>query len=86
MTDPKYQVLHTPTFRKSFDKLDALVQRRVLQALGKLEENPYLGLKLKGQRVGRWRLRVGNYRIRYDIDGDTVILHLVKHRSAIYNS
>ena len=84
MKQPNYQVVHTPTFRRSFDKLDALTQRRVLQALHILEDDPYVGLKLKEKKIGQWRLRVGDYRIRYDIEGDTVILHLVKHRSEIY--
>ena len=84
MTHHDYQVLHTPTFRRTFDKLDGLTQRRVLQVLHKLEENPYIGLKLKDVEIGQWRLRVGDYRIRYDIDGDKVVLHLVKHRRDIY--
>ena len=84
MKHPRYQVVHTPTFRRSFDKLDALTQRRVLESLHKLEEDPYIGLKLKAARIGQWRLRVGDYRIRYDIHDDTVVLHLVKHRSEVY--
>lgn len=33
---------------------------------------------------GQWRIRFGDYRIRYDIIGKDVILHSVKNRKDIY--
>ena len=35
------------------------------------------------RKVG-WRIRVGDYRIRYDIEGDRVLLYRVRHRRDIY--
>jgi mRNA-degrading endonuclease RelE of RelBE toxin-antitoxin system len=33
---------------------------------------------------GQWRIRAGRYRLRYDIDGDTVILYSFRHRKEAY--
>jgi mRNA-degrading endonuclease RelE of RelBE toxin-antitoxin system len=34
--------------------------------------------------IGQWRTRVGDYRIRYDIEGEEVSLYRVRHRRDIY--
>ena len=60
-------------------------------ALTRLEESPYplpnpLGSPDAVRRLssGDWRIRVGNYRIRYRIDGDSVVITRVAHRSEVY--
>jgi len=35
---------------------------------------------------GQWRIRSGVYRLRYDIDGNRVILHSINHRRQAYGS
>jgi mRNA interferase RelE/StbE len=64
-------------------RLDPQVHRRVLEALESLAENPFQGRKLTYASVGEWRIRVGDYRIRYDIDGSGVLLYRVQHRREI---
>jgi mRNA-degrading endonuclease RelE of RelBE toxin-antitoxin system len=49
-----------------------------------LETDPYQGTKLTNVSVGAWRVRVGDYRIRYDIEGNQVFLYRVRHRRDIY--
>ncbi len=34
--------------------------------------------------VGQWRLRVGPYRVRYDVIRRDVVLYRVRHRREIY--
>jgi len=33
---------------------------------------------------GQWRIRIGNYRIRYDITGKQVTLYSINHRKDAY--
>jgi mRNA-degrading endonuclease RelE of RelBE toxin-antitoxin system len=33
---------------------------------------------------GQWRIRSGDYRLRYDIIGDDVVLYSFRHRSEAY--
>jgi mRNA interferase RelE/StbE len=77
----------TPSFRRDLEALPAAAQKKVLEALRRLESNPF-GLpkvrKLKGQGIGQWRLEVWPYRVRYDVDGQNVILYRVRHRKDIY--
>jgi len=49
-----------------------------------MRADPYRGRKLHGPRIGRWRWRVGDYRIRYDVGAREVHLHVVRHRKDVY--
>ena len=33
---------------------------------------------------GQWRIRSGVYRLRYDVQGDVVMLHAINHRKDAY--
>lgn len=80
----EYRILPTRHFQRDFDRLDAQTQRRALEAVERIRENPFQGLFLRNKEIGRRKWRIGDYRIRYDISGNDVILHFVKHRREIY--
>ncbi len=68
-------------------KLDPPVQQRILKAIeGKLLVDPFKhARKLVGKTgPGRWRFRVGDYRIRFDIEGRALLFYRVRHRREIY--
>jgi mRNA-degrading endonuclease RelE of RelBE toxin-antitoxin system len=64
------------------------VQERMLKAIGALETSPFAPppriKRLKGKGVGQWRLEVWPYRIRYDVEGNDVVLYRVRHRKEVY--
>ena len=41
-------------------------------------------MKLTDKGIGRWRLEVWPYRVRYDVMGKQVPLYRVRHRKDIY--
>ena len=59
-----------------------------MEAIKRLETNPFGPgpkiKKLKGKGIGRWRLEVWPYRVRYDVIGREVVLYRVRHRKDIY--
>ena len=54
---------------KYIERLEESDKRRVLEKLKTLESNPYSGKKLK-RRKNTYSLRVGDYRIIYEIHKD----------------
>ena len=62
------------------------MKRRVDRAIMQLVKNPFIGKPLRGELVGLWSLRVGDYRVIYLIDeGEKkVILYTIRHRRAAY--
>ena len=84
----RFTVRLTPSFQRDLERLPALAQEKVLEAIKRLETNPFGPppkiKKLKGKGVGQWRLEAWPCRIRYDVFGQEVVLYRVRHRKEIY--
>jgi mRNA interferase RelE/StbE len=57
-------------------------------ALGLLERDPFAGYPLRGKLRGMYSLRVGAYRILYQLadGGKTIRVAAIRHRSTSYSS
>ncbi|MBI3193003.1 MAG: type II toxin-antitoxin system RelE/ParE family toxin [Ignavibacteriae bacterium] len=68
--------------------LDKTIARQVTKRIKWLSENieTLRQLSLKGELTGLYKLRVGDYRVIYQIlfREQTIIIHQVGHRSEIY--
>ena len=82
--NPKYSVVQTPKFERNFRKLRSELQRRISEQILSLEDQPLNGKPLHGQLKGLFSLRVGEYRVIYEIHEQRIILHTVGHRRSIY--
>lgn len=82
----KYQVILPKSARKELDRLPDDVASRILARLAGLETNPRPAdvKKLKGRDA--WRIRVGDYRVIYEIHDRVlqIIVITVGHRREIY--
>ena len=81
----QYRIVPTKTFLKDLEKrVNPQYARQIEKAIDKLTQNPYRGIKLASIKIGQWRIRIGDYRLRYDIEGNKVILLTILHRKDIY--
>jgi mRNA interferase RelE/StbE len=71
---------------KQIDALQADFRDKVIAAIEKLSDNPRPAgcRKLKGW--GAWRIRVGDYRVVYEIRDDVLVVLVVRiaHRREVY--
>lgn len=83
---PTYAVRFTRSAQKDFKKLDKTASLRIAKALVVLSKDPRKGSVRPMVGVSSWRLRVGDYRVVYDItDAELVILIIrVRHRQSAY--
>lgn len=83
---PNYTAVLSKKAQKQLDKLPDDVAKPIFEAILDLEENPRPAgnKKLKG-RDG-YRIRIGNYRIIYDIFDTELIIDVIAlgHRKDIY--
>ena len=84
-----YQVYFaTPRVSKQLSKLPSTIEEQILKSLQVLSQNPRppKSQKLKGKLKGAWRIRVGDYRLLYDIqEGEKKVAILeIGHRREIY--
>jgi mRNA interferase RelE/StbE len=82
-----YTILLSKKAQKQLDNLSNKIAEPILFAISKLEENPRPSgyKKLKG-REG-YRIRVGNYRVIYDIFESKLIVDIITlgHRKDVYD-
>ena len=64
----RYEIALTSSFLKELKKLPKGLRSRIFKAVDEIAANPFLGVKLRGELEGRWRWRIGKYRIIYVID------------------
>jgi mRNA interferase RelE/StbE len=88
VTGPRYELRFRPAALRQLRKLDSQIARRIKSTTETLRSEPRPpGVKaLTGQR-GWLRIRVGDYRIVYEVrDSELVVLVIqIGHRSQIYD-
>lgn len=79
-----YQILIRKKAKKFIDRLPVTEKRRVVQAIERLPDGDDIK-RLKGYE-GVMRLRVGSYRIVYEVDNDQLIVVVINagNRGQIY--
>ena len=80
----RYTVVQTPKFERAFRKLNSELQQRISSRLLDLEVQPETGKRLHGGLRGLFSLRIGDYRVLYEVRRERVILHMVEHRRTVY--
>lgn len=67
-------------------KADRRIFNRILSKIESLSANPHEGKPLVGNHKGEYALRVGNYRIVYELHSANHIVYILtaKHRKQVY--
>jgi len=82
-----YKLVPSKTFLKDLKKITPEFRSRINKVLLELKKDPFSAIDLKkltNVEFGRWRLRIGDYRLRYDVVSDEIHLHVIRHRKDIY--
>ena len=85
MSERLMHIEFKPRAVKDLDALDRLMARRVLDKIRNLENNLTGDVKRLTNFTPEYRLRVGDYRVLFEIEGDRVIIYRIKHRSRAYS-
>jgi len=83
-----YQVVFLPTALDALSKLDKSIVKRIINRIewfSKNIENSSL-IPLKSRLSGFYKLRIGDWRIIYEISkrAKTIFIHKIGHRKDIY--
>lgn len=84
----KYQVVFKPTAIKDLRKLPHTVQKRIkvkLEFYITQSEPLDFAIQLIGNsKAGEYRFRVGDYRVVFDKEQDTLVVLYIEHRREVY--
>ena len=82
-----YRIAIANSAQKELKRIPPEQQRRVADAIDQLRETPiHRGVKkLHGKHSDTFRIRAGNFRIIYEIEGETVAILKIADRKDAYN-
>ena len=76
--------------RRAIQDLDRLERRqpeiygKIIAKIESLSDNPKAGKPLVGPLKGKWSLRVGDWRILYELEKAAITILTVSHRREVY--
>ncbi len=76
-----------PSAEKKFAKLDSQIQARIIKKLEFVIStlNPLeFAEPLTQNKIGQYRFRIGDYRVIFDVEDETIIVLTVGHRRDVY--
>jgi mRNA interferase RelE/StbE len=83
----KYDIILSKTAQKQLNKLPERIAKRIVEVIEKLadEPRPHGYTKLSG--VTLYRIRIGDYRVIYNIEDEILTVYIVEvgNRREIYN-
>jgi len=80
-----YEILLEQAAERDLKKLSSEMFNRIIPRIKELAKNPQRSRKITGSK-NDWRIRVGNYRIIYEIDARAEIIRVmrIRHRKDVY--
>jgi mRNA interferase RelE/StbE len=82
-----HKVLLERNAEKDLDRIPPNIRSRIISALQSLAQNPRpRGCRKLADGVNDWRIRVGQYRVLYELDdrNKLVSVNRVRHRRDVY--
>jgi mRNA interferase RelE/StbE len=79
-----YQLTFIKRADKDLRQLPLEVQARIVVRLKGLRQDLAGDVKKLTNHTPEYRLRVGDYRVLFEVDGDVIVVHRVRHRKDAY--
>ena len=81
----RYEVEFRPAARRDIERLAPDVARRIAEKIEAMREDLAGDVKRLKHFEPRYRLRVGDWRVLFEIDGSHAIIWRIRHRSEVYD-
>jgi mRNA interferase RelE/StbE len=82
-----YRIVITKQAKRDIDNLESIVRERLgkkLLQVTKLNDIRPAVRQLVDSRIGEYRLRIGDYRVLFDLEGRDIVILRVQHRKDVY--
>ncbi len=82
-----YQLSFSSEAVKDIQKLDTVIKKRLKKKFTEITEKDdikKIAKQLVNFDAGQYRLRIGDYRIIFDLTGTTIFVLRVRHRREVY--
>lgn len=80
----KYKIQFKSNVRKDLKKIDKKFLDKIFDSISKLENNLEGDVKKLTNFIPEYRLRIGDYRVLFEIENNHVIICKIVHRKEAY--
>jgi mRNA interferase RelE/StbE len=80
----RYEIQYLPEATAALEKMSPDVARRIVGKIGGLQNDLAGNVKRLRKYFPNYRLRVGDWRVLFEVRGSVVVIHQVLHRSKAY--
>ncbi len=85
MNGQRYQIEYGPSALDDLDNLPARERAQVLRNVERLELGLHGNIKHLHDAEAAYRLRMGDYRILFDVDGGVIVIRRIGNRKDVYD-
>ncbi len=79
------EIKYTQTALEDLRLIPKRIAAQIVRKISRLESGLHGDIKkLQASDIG-YRLRSGTYRVLFDLDGTTIVVHRIKHRKTAYD-
>ena len=80
----EYEIEFRPKAIKDLDSVSPEIARRVIEKVERLRHDLAGDVKRLTNFTPEYRLRVGDHRVLFEVEGSRIIVHRVRHRREVY--
>jgi mRNA interferase RelE/StbE len=80
----KYDVRFKPRAIKDVESLPSRIQGHILARIEEMQDDLKGDVKRLTNFTPEYRLRVGDYRVLFEIEGEVIIIYRIRHRREVY--
>jgi mRNA interferase RelE/StbE len=84
MSSRRFHIEYTSLAVENLRGLPKTVAAQVIRKISRLESGLTGNIKRLRQADFGYRLRMGDYRILFDVEGDTIVIQKIGHRKDVY--
>ncbi len=81
---PEFRVIYEATAIADLDALPRKIAAGLVKKIGRLQDGLHGDIKRLKDYDPAYRLRMGDYRVLFDVDGQTVTIYRIKNRRDAY--
>lgn len=81
----RYDVNYRDSARRDLSKLDKVIAGRIIDKIDMLQDDLTGDVKRLKNFIPRYRLRVGDWRVLFDVESRQITIWRVRHRSEVYD-
>ena len=80
----RYDIQFKPRAVRDIERLPSRIQAQVLARIEEMSNDLKGDVKRLTNFTPEYRLRVGNYRVLFEVEKETIVIYRIRHRREVY--